>query len=529
MTTLTLDEETGMRGQAAFDWASTAGVHMKFKAPRQRAWIVERHNEIIRHGLHTTEQQLIKEGSRCTFVYALAIVLFMKNSLTVINNHTPYQGLLGRQPAMLPPIEGGHGGQVASHARAETGMRDEARVREIEAGSIIESIARTRLTRADDSQSRSSLERAEHKVGDLVDIWFEPVNKDSKGWRGPAEIKSINEDVSNVSVRMQGRTLDRRPQEIREHIPYLVYSIILSAEHFSHWQRIEYTCEQMAIGSVKIYGAIYDKEGWRMTSVSKTAEGNQIYQSAMIVAASAIYLRNCVSVRFWRGLYSVPPLEYFTESELFLWHPQGQTRGEKETPYSFTAEAEDLVRHIPSKSLAQDVVYNMVGASWQEVCFIQFLSVNDVELDKAVSANPSVELLGGSGFQRMKTKVKTKGKNTGKTVEASRPPANPMDQDPPVVIDHFNHPPPPPPAQPYHQHPSLPPPPPQAPLYHQPPPSLPGPGDAAMDSPWPDFGPLAIPISWQQPPPPPPPPPTQTIPNQPSMSMAPPPPPWQTN
>ena len=86
--------------------------------------------------------------------------------------------------------------------RLETSMRHEARVREITNASIIESIARTRLQRADDSKTRGAIERADHKQGDLVDIWFEPTTKDSKGWRGPAEVKSVNEEASNISVRM---------------------------------------------------------------------------------------------------------------------------------------------------------------------------------------------------------------------------------------------------------------------------------------------------------------------------------------
>ena len=67
MTTLTLDEETGMRGQVALDWAATNGVNLRFKAPRQKAWIVERHNEIVRRAVHTTEDQLVKEDIRVPF------------------------------------------------------------------------------------------------------------------------------------------------------------------------------------------------------------------------------------------------------------------------------------------------------------------------------------------------------------------------------------------------------------------------------------------------------------------------------
>eukprot|EP00973_Karenia_brevis_P058571 8157761-Karenia_brevis.AAC.1 len=47
MSILTLDEETGMGGRAASDWSSTHNIQ-QYKAPRQKAWIVERHNELLR-------------------------------------------------------------------------------------------------------------------------------------------------------------------------------------------------------------------------------------------------------------------------------------------------------------------------------------------------------------------------------------------------------------------------------------------------------------------------------------------------
>ena len=121
-----------MRGQCAMDWASATGVHLKFKAARQKAWLVERHNEILRKGLRCTESQLIKESVRATFdEQVLATVFFMKNSLTVVNSSNSYQALFGRQPAMLPPLEGGHNGQVDSQARLETNAHNNARVRKI--------------------------------------------------------------------------------------------------------------------------------------------------------------------------------------------------------------------------------------------------------------------------------------------------------------------------------------------------------------------------------------------------------------
>ena len=66
MTVLCQDEEKGMRGQCAMDWALAEAVDLELKAPREKAWLVERHHEITCKGLHRTESQLLKENLRAT-------------------------------------------------------------------------------------------------------------------------------------------------------------------------------------------------------------------------------------------------------------------------------------------------------------------------------------------------------------------------------------------------------------------------------------------------------------------------------
>ena len=75
--------------------------------------------------------------------------------LTIVNKHTPYQALLGRQPAILPPFEGGTTGQTDGNARLETNAKHEARTREIAACAIIEGTASKRMKRAEKSKTRN--------------------------------------------------------------------------------------------------------------------------------------------------------------------------------------------------------------------------------------------------------------------------------------------------------------------------------------------------------------------------------------
>ena len=95
MKVLVVDGEQGLRGRAASDWAEANSVELKFKAPQQKAWIAERHQEILRHTAHTVESQLVKEGISIPFEQVLASITFAHNALTSIGGYTPYQGLYG--------------------------------------------------------------------------------------------------------------------------------------------------------------------------------------------------------------------------------------------------------------------------------------------------------------------------------------------------------------------------------------------------------------------------------------------------
>ena len=110
-----------------------------------------------------------------------------------------YQALLGRQPHLLPQLGGGYFGDLDVK-----GQNNLARVREIVAVAIIEATIEVRLQRSDKHNQVVALERAEHRFGDLVDIWCDPPNNDILGWRGFAQIANVQFSDGNVTVRSQG-------------------------------------------------------------------------------------------------------------------------------------------------------------------------------------------------------------------------------------------------------------------------------------------------------------------------------------
>ena len=102
-----LDGETGMRSKEIDDWGMCSQVTLKYKAPCQNAWLVERQNAFTRTALQLAEAQVIKEPLCASFVTALGLVTFVHNALVPINDHTPFQALLGGQPILIPPLDGG--------------------------------------------------------------------------------------------------------------------------------------------------------------------------------------------------------------------------------------------------------------------------------------------------------------------------------------------------------------------------------------------------------------------------------------
>lgn len=191
-----------MRAKEVDDWAMYNQVTLKHKALHQTVWLVERHNALIRSALQSAESQAIKESSCASFIIAFVLVNFMHDVWACMGNRIPYQALFGRQPNLFPPFEEGYYGDLDVG-----GQNDLARVREIAAVARIQATAKQHWQRGDHHRQIVVQERAEHQPGDLVDIWCDPLNKDTPARRGPAQIASVNFGEGNVTVRSQGRDI----------------------------------------------------------------------------------------------------------------------------------------------------------------------------------------------------------------------------------------------------------------------------------------------------------------------------------
>ena len=69
MTILALDGENGMRAKEVDDWAMHNQVILRYKAPRQKVWFVERHNVLLRSIVQRVESQAFKQSLCVSFEF----------------------------------------------------------------------------------------------------------------------------------------------------------------------------------------------------------------------------------------------------------------------------------------------------------------------------------------------------------------------------------------------------------------------------------------------------------------------------
>ena len=170
------------------------------------------------------------------------------------------------------------------------------------------------------------------------------------------------------------------------------------------WLNLKRECQNLGRGSVRTYGMVWRQQapaGWHLSRNSESDHGRELLQSGLTVANSLLSLNWCSTIRMWRGLHSIPPCKgQYYDSCIMAWAPSDRSDIDTEVPLQFWAEPGDITEPINCKVLAQDVAHG-TDVEWQEICFVQFLSLGEEEADKAIYSNPGVEELAGAGFHRV--------------------------------------------------------------------------------------------------------------------------------
>jgi hypothetical protein len=96
--------------------------------------------------------------------------------------------------------------------------RHVVRLRELAISAMVEATAQSRMRMAENSKTRMSGELLGLEPEDQVDLYRKPARKDLSGWRGPAEIVSVNDIPRGmISLKWGGKVINARVQDARKH------------------------------------------------------------------------------------------------------------------------------------------------------------------------------------------------------------------------------------------------------------------------------------------------------------------------
>ena len=100
------DGEGAMNSDEARIWATRWNLDLVMRPKDKKAWIAERHHEILRVQLHKTQSQLASDNINLDFEQVLAEAVLAKNCLLSTGEGSPYLSLYGRVPRLLPQLDG---------------------------------------------------------------------------------------------------------------------------------------------------------------------------------------------------------------------------------------------------------------------------------------------------------------------------------------------------------------------------------------------------------------------------------------
>ena len=153
-------------------WLYRQQIQIKQEMPGAHAAIVERHHDLLRCILHTTETQLAEEGVNMDFDIVLAECVFLSIIVMLsVAGFRRYQTLYRRLPAMMADFEPNADLILADNAVGVVGAsRHHHRVREIALRSMVDMTPKQRVERAARTHSRRSVESLDLQVGDHIDF-----------------------------------------------------------------------------------------------------------------------------------------------------------------------------------------------------------------------------------------------------------------------------------------------------------------------------------------------------------------------
>ena len=123
------------------------------------------------------------------------------------------------------------------------------RLRELAIQAMVEGSAKARLSRALNTRTTQDGRQLDLKVGDLVDFYRDPPQKDISGWYGPGKVTDISQITrGHLSLSFLGRIWDVAVKHVRHHHVYFAFlqSSKLRTAPLGAWQHIRKVVEEQS-------------------------------------------------------------------------------------------------------------------------------------------------------------------------------------------------------------------------------------------------------------------------------------------
>ena len=372
MQELIMDCESSMvKSHKMKEYLFRKGIDLKPRAPGQQVSYIDRRGALVRDAIHKIVEQLREEGIEVPFRHILGEATFCTNALLSVNGCTPYNALYGRVPHLLPGLDQFDADNERDLPNPGT-IRHTHRLREISVQSVIEGTAKERAKRALSSKTIPAGQRENYKPGDKVDFHRKGGSKDATGWTGPATVVD-NTHISRgtLTIRHLHGSMEARLQDVRRHMPFLVFEAAVYAAYDSSrsvWGYIRNAIEHLAYGVCVLLGYVLVKSKttsshyWRLSE--KTQKHDELYHAITYFAQSGLLQDNVVAARCGRGCASIPELSGYDAACTVWWMPGSDTM------HYITQDLRDITTNrIPTVQFQK-----IDPRSWSNIRFLQVLS-----------------------------------------------------------------------------------------------------------------------------------------------------------
>jgi len=349
--TIESDQESGLVCDEAKMYFSRLGTELKIKGVDAHAKMAERHHDLLRTMYLRIVAQAQEEGIEAPKDLLLTAALTAKNSLLTVGSSTPLASTLGQQPPLLPDIDQPPSALDDSHTGPDGYSRGRHRIREIATQSCVEASAVKRMQEAANSKTRPCAQAKDLAPGQEIEFFRKPAQKDTQGWRGPAELCKLDDD-GTCHIKWQGTTLTCRLQDVRK---ALTYHILMHYIYFKATdnQPLDFLIDhvmRMLKGTQQTI-AILPING--VHTMSNSAKRNyKLFNAILHVATVELQLTDCVGARLAHGIQHLTGITQIPDSLLTWWpHSRPEQIHYQHTPASHAIDCRKLQHNIPATQL----------------------------------------------------------------------------------------------------------------------------------------------------------------------------------